>query len=97
MTRDGSTEYDASRVGLWGGAAMAAISAILMAIDTWRWPMIGAFLSACSLLIIGHTQISRPWLRRRKLKRPFRAHLGIVVYCDHDDEICDQGKTPPDH
>jgi hypothetical protein len=95
MTRDGTAQYDACRVGLWAGAAMAALSAILMTIDSWRWPIIGAFLSAGSLLIIAHTQIFRPWLRRRKLKRPFRAHFLITpsklfplsyVVQDGDDE-----------
>jgi hypothetical protein len=104
MTRDGSAQYDASRVGLWGGAAMTAISAILMAIDTWRWPMIGAFLAAGSLSIIGHTQIIRPWLRRRKLKRPFRAHFLIThpnlftlnyVFQDDDEHYVKEIVVPP--
>jgi Transposase len=57
MTWDEGSRYDASRVGLWETAAMAAISGILVTVGAWPWPMIGAFLAAGSLLLIGHTQI----------------------------------------
>jgi hypothetical protein len=54
MTWDEGSRYDASRVGLWETAAMAAISGILVTVGAWPWPMIGAFLAAGSLLLIGH-------------------------------------------
>jgi hypothetical protein len=57
---------------------MAAILAMLATITTWQWPMIGAFLAGGSLLLIGHTQIIRPWLRRRKLRQPFRAYFLVT-------------------
>jgi hypothetical protein len=75
---DEGSRYDASRVGLFGCAAMTAILEILGTISTWPWPMLAAFLAAGSLGVIGHTQIVRPRIRRWKLKRPFRAHFLIT-------------------
>ena len=104
MTWDEGSRYDASRVGLWETAAMAAISGILVTVGAWPWPMIGAFLAAGSLLLIGHTQIVRPWLRRRKLKRPFRAHFLITppnrfplkyVLQDDDEHYVKELVVPP--
>jgi hypothetical protein len=43
MTWDEGSRYDASRVGLWETAAMAAISGILVTVGAWPWPMIGHF------------------------------------------------------
>ena len=104
MTWDEGSRYDASRVDLWETAAMRAISGILVTVGAWPWPMIGAFLAAGSLLLIGHTQIVRPWLRRRKLKRPFRAHFLITppnrfplkyVLQDDDEHYVKELVVPP--
>jgi hypothetical protein len=77
---------------------------IFTAISTWHWPMLAAFLAGgsflvgtASLLIVANTQVIRPWLRRRKLKRPFAAYFSItslrrfpleyVVQDDQDHEV----------
>ena len=66
------------QIGLWGAAVMAAISEVWATIQTWQWPMISAFFSAAALFLIWYTQIGRPWRRRRKLKRPFKAYFLIT-------------------
>jgi hypothetical protein len=88
-------------LGILGGTAMVEIFATISA---WNWPMIAAFLAGgslvvgfVSLLIVAHTQVIRPWLRRRKLKRPFAAYFSItsrhrfpleyVVQDDQDHEV----------
>jgi hypothetical protein len=73
---------------------MAVISAIVAAMATWHWSMIAAFLAGASFLVAGHSQILRPWLRRRKLRQPFRAYflvtslgrLPTLDYVLQDDE-----------
>jgi hypothetical protein len=80
------------------------MAAIFETISTWHWPMIAAFLAggsllvgAVSLVIVATTQVIRPWLRCRKLKRPFDAYFSItslhrfpleyVVQDDQDHEV----------
>jgi hypothetical protein len=73
---------------------MAAISAILATISGWQWPMISAFFGAGAFSLVGYTQIIRPWLRRYKLRRPFKAYflvtsldrLPLLDYVLQDDQ-----------
>jgi hypothetical protein len=57
---------------------IATISGAWTAIQTWPWPIASAIFSATALVLIGYVQIFRPWRRRRKLKRPFRAYFLIT-------------------
>jgi hypothetical protein len=83
---------------------MTAISAMLGMIATWHWPIISAFLAGGSFVIIGYTQIARPWIRRWKLRRPFRAHFLITpssrlplsyVLQDDDEHYVTELVVPP--
>jgi hypothetical protein len=89
-----------------GQPAMATISAMLATLATWQWSMIAAFLAGGSLLVAGHSQILRPWLRRRKLRRPFRAYFLVTslgrlppldyVLQDDEEHFVKELVVPPD-
>jgi hypothetical protein len=54
------------------------ISNLLTAIHNWGWPIISAICSAAALLLLAYIQILRPWIRRIRLKRPFKAYFLIT-------------------
>lgn len=56
---------------------MTAISEAWAVIQTWPWPIASAGFSAAALWLLLHVQVVRPWCRRRKLSRPFRAYFLI--------------------
>ena len=46
-------------------------------LQTWPWPMVSGLCGAAAFSVVTYTQIVRPWVRRRRLTRPFRAYFVI--------------------
>jgi hypothetical protein len=59
----------------WAAPAMDVISAVWAEMNTWSWSTI---FSAGAFFLVLYTGIFRPWLRRRKLRRPFDAYFVIT-------------------
>jgi hypothetical protein len=59
---------------------MATVSAIAAAIWDWHWSMISTVFGAGAFFLLVHIQIIRPWWRRHRLKKPFKAHFLITSF-----------------